>query len=83
MGVLDSNCEKCIKELISNQNHLQSLKEYNKERSKLYITPKFNGIACPECGEELYDIDNEILTSYPPQMRIQCLKCEFKDTRLC
>ncbi|OPZ65994.1 MAG: hypothetical protein BWY85_00161 [Firmicutes bacterium ADurb.Bin506] len=40
------------------------------------------GIACPACGDELYDFEpNMVLTSYPPQTRVAC-KCGWKGTRL-
>ena len=42
-----------------------------------------NGIACPECGKELYDSDpTQELESYPPQKKIKCVHCNYEGTRL-
>ncbi len=44
--------------------------------------PELNGVACPKCGEELYDSSpNIILTSSPAQKYIHCSKCGYKGTR--
>jgi hypothetical protein len=40
-----------------------------------------NGIACPKCGEEMYDTNpNMILTSNPPKKSVHC-KCGFSGYR--
>lgn len=45
--------------------------------------PTLNGIACPECGEELYDSDpGQTLTSHPPKKRIHCSNCTYNGTRI-
>ena len=45
--------------------------------------PKSNGIACPECGEELMDTNpNATLTSYPAQKNIHCPKCGTRGYRI-
>jgi len=44
-------------------------------------SPKRNGIACPKCGEELYDSDTMILTSYPAKKNIHCEACSYKGYR--
>lgn len=58
---------------------LTPLNKFN--QSRLYSTwqdNKPNGIACPECGAELVDMQsNEILTSNPPKIRIRCPVCEY------
>jgi hypothetical protein len=68
---------------------LKSLSKHNSETGTLnytvssgsFITSKTtnigcpckNGIACPECGKELYDTKpNEILTSDPAQKETNC-----------
>ena len=60
---------------------LKSLQEHNKESMRLFFkqnTPQPNGIACPKCGAELVDTDpNVVLTSYPPQKHVGCLKCDY------
>lgn len=46
-------------------------------------TPRKNGVACPNCGEELYDTNPMItLTSYPAQKTVHCDKCGYKGYRV-
>lgn len=66
---------------------LKTIKDFNADRRKVYGNaaggPVKNGIACPECGEELWDIEpREILTSYPPQKSVACLKCGYTGYRV-
>lgn len=65
---------------------LVSLNVYNYERAvdfeRTNIFPQLNGIACPNCGKELYDSDYYILTSNPPKKNIHCEECGFKGYRL-
>jgi len=43
--------------------------------------PRKNGIACPDCEEELWDSNpNMCLTSHPPQYQIHC-DCGYRGTR--
>jgi DNA-directed RNA polymerase subunit RPC12/RpoP len=45
--------------------------------------PQLNGIACPNCGEELYDSNPMItLTSYPAKKNIHCIKCDYSGYRI-
>lgn len=63
---------------------LKTLEEHNKGIQDSYI-PKveYNGIACPKCGEELYDSrPMVILTSMPPQKNVACSKCDYRGYRL-
>jgi hypothetical protein len=67
-------------------NKLKTLEEHNKLFQE-YYNPKMlkNGIACPECGEELVDSNPlETLMSFPPQKSIHCIKdgCGYKGYRL-
>jgi DNA-directed RNA polymerase subunit RPC12/RpoP len=64
---------------------LISLKEHNNRFNDfIYENVKCgNGIACPNCNEELMDSDNYILTSNPPQRNVKCTKCDFKSFRNC
>jgi hypothetical protein len=65
-------------DLISLEEHNRRLQQKLSEQTKL----RRNGIACPECGAELYDVqDNMILLSHPPQYRIHCLSCNYHGTR--
>jgi hypothetical protein len=58
---------------------LVSLKEWNDQQRKLHEKsfkyPVLNGIACPECGEELVDSEPYIITSFPPKRKVHCLAC--------
>jgi C4-type Zn-finger protein len=57
---------------------LKSLEYHNAESYDFYSTinsnePQLNGIACPNCGKELYDSSPmTTLTSNPPQKNIAC-----------
>ena len=66
---------------------LKTLSEFNEDRRKNYKFDKpithYNGIACPECGKEMYDSNPQLeLTSYPPQKHIRCPKCGYSTTRI-
>lgn len=65
---------------------LIDLMTYNKRKINLYSTgnaPVLNGIACPNCGKELYDSNPNIkLTSNPPQKHIHCESCNYKGHRI-
>jgi len=66
---------------------MKTLDEHNKEAFKRYITmneSQLNGIACPNCGVELFDSNpNVTLTSLPPQTHIHCEICGYRGTRYC
>lgn len=72
----------------SNTHQLKSLKQHNLERIKMYNeikyeTPCKNGIACPNCGNELIDDNpNTQLLSYPPSKTIRCSECGFRGYRV-
>jgi hypothetical protein len=60
---------------------LISLEEHNRIATQINETGG-NGIACPTCGNELFDSPNNIvLTSYPPQYLTFCRSCNYKGTR--
>lgn len=40
------------------------------------------GIACPNCGAELEDDDNVVMTSWPGQVKCHCTSCKWKGVRL-
>ena len=65
---------------------LIDLETHNKHKVSLYNTdnaPALNGIACPNCGQELYDSSPNIkLTSNPPQKHIHCESCDYKGYRI-
>jgi len=66
---------------------LKSLEQFNAE--KMENMPRWgmnkerNGIACPNCGEELYDSDPFVtLTSYPAKKNVHCEKCNYSGYRI-
>ncbi len=60
---------------------LKSLEEHNEERSDVRVEAS-NGIACPECGAELYDArPHQALTSNPLQKRTHCSGCDYAGYR--
>ena len=67
---------------------LKTLGEHNAEywsyhRAMYENRPQRNGIACPECGKELWDTNPMVtLTSMPPQKNIHC-DCGYKGYRIC
>ena len=70
-----------MKKLISLEEHNKAcLAFYPKMRGR----SKPNGIACPQCGEELFDTAPMITikTVYPPQLQIHCRKCGYSNTRI-
>jgi len=66
---------------------LKSLEESNSQNREFFYklndnSPVPNGIACPKCGEELFDsTPNIVLTSYPPQHNVNCPKCGYTGYR--
>jgi len=73
---------------MSNNKKLKSLTEHNSQCSNFQFSmysnlPRPNGIACPECGEELMDSNpNMTLTSYPAKKSIHCSKCTYQGYRI-
>jgi hypothetical protein len=65
---------------------LKSLQDHNNSKSSTFVYQNGavpNGIACPECGDELWDDNPNIcLPSNPPQFRIHCRSCGYTGTRL-
>ena len=75
------------------KNNLKTLEEHNSRKfyefgvvgSNFNFFPVKNGIACPNCGDELVDVNpNKILTSNPPKKFIKCQneKCSYAGYRL-
>lgn len=66
---------------------LKNLNAHNAEMHKRYheasVYPRLNGIACPECGAELWDSDAMILMSNPPQKNVHCNCCSYIGYRVC
>ena len=66
---------------------LKSLSDHNHEKQAQWqwqsiVNSRPNGIACPECGEELLDTNPDtMLLSAPPQFRVHCSSCAYTGTR--
>jgi hypothetical protein len=67
---------------------LKDLNEHNAEASSIQWamnddSPVLNGIACPKCGEEMYDSSPMVmLTSFPAQKNVNCSKCDHVGYRI-
>lgn len=65
---------------------LESLEKYNDRAAREYhdrLAAKPNGLECPKCYLELWDMDpREVLASAPPQTRVECLACGYKGYRV-
>ena len=67
---------------------LKNLNEHNAQASNMQWTmndnsPVLNGIACPKCGEELYNSSPMMtLTSIPAQKNVHCSKCDHVGYRI-
>lgn len=57
---------------------MKTLQEHNKERLKAAKESHPNGIECPECKAEMWDVKPSVtLTSSPPQRKICCPACGY------
>jgi uncharacterized protein with PIN domain len=67
---------------------LKSLADHNAQFHDLYLNlnsnePRLNGLACPECNEELYDsTPMRTLASIPPKKNVHCSKCSYTGYRI-
>lgn len=68
---------------------MKTLAEFNRMARERYrasddlAKPHKNGIACPQCGQELWDIAPMLtLTSNPPQKDIACQGCGYRGYRI-
>jgi len=68
---------------------LKTLDQFNTERKAWWgkvlelNDPRPNGIACPKCGKEMFDIEPTMtLTSDPPKKKIKCPWCGYIGYRL-
>jgi hypothetical protein len=64
---------------------LQTLEEFNKKRREYHAkqrgNPVKNGIVCPKCDKEMYDLPAVIHTD-PPQRQIWCKHCKYTTYRV-
>ena len=59
---------------------MQSLEDYEKERAAFHASPpkfKGSGVSCPECGNELHDEGESLISKVPPMKRLYCPTCDF------
>lgn len=67
---------------------METIQEHDSRRRSeigdLKIRNQKTGVSCPECGSELLDPAGGccILTSNPPQVRVECSKCDYSTTIL-
>ena len=68
---------------------MKTLAEHDAEKMALYLQLQqmsqahANGIACPKCGEELWDTNPMVmLSSNPPRKQIHCVACGYVGTRI-
>ena len=66
---------------------LKDLYEHNAQARMQWAmngnSPVLNGVACPKCGEEMYDSSPLImLTSMPAQKNVHCSKCDYVGYRI-
>lgn len=60
---------------------LESLESHNAKFATNFVQ-KTNGIACPNCGKELYDNNSNMsLLTYPAKYGINCHNCDYIGTR--
>lgn len=67
---------------------LKSLEQHEKEKATIHTfvessSPRKNGIACPKCGEELWDSNPSIRLLGNYKTHIHCIKkdCNYKGSR--
>ena len=90
MSKRDLNRRLVALEKAAAQRKLKSLTEFNADKQaeferqeRLRKAPNANGIACPECGKELWDTFPMVtLTSNPPQKNVHCPACGYKGYRI-
>lgn len=60
---------------------MKTLTEHNEEAMKAWKiknNPSGTGISCPNCSKELVNPSPNItLASYPPQINVTCLNCNY------
>lgn len=65
-------------------DNLMPLDDFNNQRQHQYFVRKDepNGIACPDCGKEMFDTDpSSIMASNPPMMQVAC-QCGYTGYRV-
>ena len=82
-----TSCAEC--DCIAYEAIMKTLAEHDAEKMEIFRSLEqlnrthVNGIACPNCGKELWDTNPTVLlTSYPPRKQISCIECGYAGTRL-
>lgn len=74
-----------VDRLIQEGGGMKTLDQHNHEvfERKAEMTRRFvgNGIACPQCGNELTDVPGISLPTDPPQTLTECANCDYRGTR--
>lgn len=83
ISVLDARLSKA-EEYIKKQTEipkkkLKSLTEHNEQAFNNYAAANNlnSGFACPDCGEELFYVDNSVIMTYPAKRAVDCRKCKY------
>ena len=69
---------------MAKKRKLKSLENHNRDKlaaNKARLRLQTNGIACPDCGEELVDSLPRVAIKELRQYAVQCLKCEYHGFR--
>ena len=65
---------------------LPDLYEYNRRKEIDHAEQRKNirsGVACPKCGEELYELQaGMIYMTCPPRKPVKCTRCGFEGTKV-
>jgi hypothetical protein len=65
--------------------HLKSLRHFNAGKAANehgWNVPRRNGIACPECKDELWDTEPDCtIETSPAQKKVNCRGCGYKGFR--
>lgn len=65
---------------------LPSLYDYNYRKEVDHAEQRKNirsGVACPKCGEELYELQaGMVYMTCPPRKPVKCTRCGFEGTKV-
>lgn len=64
------------------EKKLKSLEEYERDRLARREAALATGIACPKCGQELFDHEfSTMVMTFPPQRACHCRACNYSTSR--
>lgn len=61
------------------EDKLKSLEEYRKTLQCILPVQEHSGVACPQCGTEMWWGDQSMFSTQPPMKRINCPQCEYSE----